>query len=170
MSTTEVLLVHGSPGSGKTTLAGAVAEQLRQADRAHAVIDLDELSIIYPAEKRPFSHRNLKAIWPNYTAVPNLKVMIPTVIADIADYQSLRDAIPAAKVIICELTAPESILKDRVTAREPNAYWQERLRNWVDIYHQRDESQKFGDFQVSTHDKSIEETAKEIIEKAGWND
>ncbi len=55
-------------------------------------------------------------------AVPDLKVIIPTVIADAADYQSLLDSMPADRVMICELTAPESILKDRVTAREPNAY------------------------------------------------
>ena len=169
MSTTQVLLLHGSPGSGKSTLAGAVAEQLRQAEEAHAVIDLDELNIIYPSQDRPFSRRNLKAIWPNYTIVPDLKVIIPTVIADTADYQSLLDAMPADRVMICELTAPESILKDRVAAREPNAYWQERLRKWVDVYHQRDESQTFGDFQVTTHDKSIDEAAKEAIEKAGWH-
>ena len=132
-------------------------------------IDLDELNIIYPSQDRPFSRRNLKAIWPNYTVVPDLKVIIPTVIADTADYQSLLDAMPADRVMICELTAPESILKDRVAAREPNAYWQERLRKWVDVYHQRDESQTFGDFQVTTHDKSIDEAAKEVIEKAGWH-
>jgi tRNA uridine 5-carbamoylmethylation protein Kti12 len=168
MNHTEVLLLHGSPGSGKSTLSVGISEQLRQADKAYAVIDLDELSIIYPPQDR-FAHRNLKMIWPNYTAVPNLKVIIPTVIADTANYQSLRDAIPAPKVMICELTAPKSILIDRVNAREPNAYWQERLRKWVDIYHQRDESQKFGDFQATTHDKSVDETAKEIIKKAGWD-
>ncbi|MDA0304147.1 MAG: hypothetical protein O3B45_07300 [Bacteroidetes bacterium] len=169
MSTAEVLILHGSPGSGKTTLAGGLAELMRQADQAHAVIDLDDLSLIYPSQGRPFSHRNLKVIWPNYTAVPNLKVIIPTVIADAADYQLLLDAIPAAKVMICELTAPKAILIDRVMDREPNAYWQERLRKWVDVYYQRDERQKFGDFLVSTHDKSVEEAAREIIIKAGWH-
>lgn len=169
MSTTQVLLLHGSPGSGKTTLAGAVGEQLRQTDQAHAVIDLDELNIIHPHPGRPFSRLNLKAIWPNYTAVPNLKVVIPTVIADTPDHQLLFDAMPASKIMICELTAPKSILYERVTVREPNAYWQARLRKWVDIYDQRDESQKFGDFQVTTHDKSIKEAATEIIKKVGWH-
>lgn len=168
MNHTEVLLLHGSPGSGKSTLSVAVSEQLRQAEKAYAVIDIDELNIIYPPQDR-FAHRNLKMIWPNYTAVPNIKVIIPTVIADTANYQSLLDAIPAAKIMICELMAPKSILIDRVTAREPNAYWKERLKKWVDIYDQRDESQKFGDFQVTTHDKSVEEAAREIIIKAGWD-
>lgn len=169
MRTTPVLILHGSPGSGKTTLSASVSEQLRQADQTHAVIDLDDLNLIHPAQGRSFSHQNLKAIWPNYTAVPQIKVMIPTVIADTTDYQSLQNAIPGANIMICELTAPKSILIDRVTAREPNAYWQNRLKKWVDIYHQRDASQKFGDFQVSTHEKSIAETATEIIQKAGWN-
>lgn len=145
----------------------AVSEQLRTADKAYAVIDLDDLSIIYPPQDR-FAHRNLKLIWPNYIAVPDIKVIIPTVIADAANYASLLDAMPADKVIICELMAPKSILIDRVTAREPNAYWKERLKKWVDIYSERDESQKYGDFEVTTHDKSTEETAKEIIQKAGW--
>lgn len=169
MNTTEVLILHGSPGSGKTTQGGAVSEILRQTDQARAFIEPEQLSIIHPNQERSFAHKNLKAIWPNYTAVPNLKVVIPTVIADTADYESLMDAIPAAKIMICELTAPKSILIDRVSAREPNAYWQDRLRNWVEVYHRRDASQKFGNFQVSTHNRSIDETAQEIIEQAGWH-
>ena len=169
MSNTEVLILHGSPGSGKTTLSGAVGEQLRQADVPHAVIEPEQLSLIHPNQGRAFAHKNLKAIWPNFTAVPNLNVVIPTVIADADDYQSLTDAVHNSKIMICELMAPKAILMDRVTAREPNAYWQDRLRNWVNIYSQRDASLKYGDFEVSTHNKTIEEAAKEVIEKAGWS-
>lgn len=168
MNNIEVLILHGSPGSGKSTLARAISEQLRQDDTIHAVIDLDELSLVHPSQHHSFSLRNLKAMWPNYTAIPELKVVIPTVIADMEEYQLILEAISAAKLTVCELSAPETVLKERVSAREPNEYWQERLRKWVDVYHQRDESQKFGDFQVITHDKSIEDTAQEIINRAGW--
>jgi len=164
----EVLILHGSPGSGKTTLAEAIAEQLREADQTNAVIDLDEISRVYPPQDHSFSRRGLKAIWSNYAAIPNLKVVIPTVIADAEDHRLLIDAMPATKVMICELSAPEPVLKERVSTREPNEYWQNRLRKWVDVYHKRDESQKFGDFQVTTHDKSVENTAQEIIGRAGW--
>jgi len=59
----------------------------------------------------------LQVIWPNYAAIPQLKVVIPSVIADEQEHEQLRAATPSARFLVCELTAPESVLKDRVTAR-----------------------------------------------------
>jgi predicted kinase len=165
----DVLVLHGSPGSGKTTLARAIAEYLRTADLAHAVIDLDELSIVYPSPDRSFARENLRAIWPNYAAIPQLKLVIPSVIANEEERGLLRAAVPGAKFAVCELTAPKAILKERVTAREPNEFWRSRLRDFVDLYHQRDDLGRIRDFQVSTHRKSVDEAAREAIGKAGWH-
>lgn len=169
MNDVEVLVLHGSPGSGKTTLARAIAELLRTAGRAHAVIDLDDLSLIYPDRGRSFARDNLRAIWPNYAAVLQLKVVIPSVIADEQERQQLRAAVPGARFSVCELVAPEAVLKDRVTAREPNEYWQQQLRDFVDLYHRRTDLAKIRDFQVQTHDRSTDEAARDVLEKAGWS-
>ena len=101
-------MLHGSPGSGKTTLSRAIAELLRAADRANAVIDLDDLSKIFPDPGRSFARDNLKAIWPNYAAVPQLKVVIPSVIADEHEREQLRAAVSGARFVVCELTAPKA--------------------------------------------------------------
>jgi predicted kinase len=170
VSDAEVLVLHGSPGSGKTTVARAISEILRVADMAHAVIDLDDLSILYPSPGRSFARDNLMAIWPNYAAVPRLKVVIPSVIADEPEREQLRAAVPGARFIVCELTAPEAVLKDRVTAREPNEHWQQLLRDFVDLYHRRTDLARIRDFQVQTHGRSVDETAMEIIELTGWNE
>lgn len=168
MNSVDVLVLHGSPGSGKTTLSRAIAESLRTAEMANAVIDLDDLCQVYPYPERSFARENLKAIWPNYAAIPNLKLVIPSVIADEEELRMLRAAVPGASFAVCELTAPEAVLKDRVTAREPNSYWQSKLRDFVDLYHRRSDLSKIRDFQVTTHGKSADEAAQEVIEKAGW--
>ncbi len=162
-------MLHGSPGSGKTTLALAVAELLRAADRPNAVIDLDDLSNIYPDPVRSFARDNLKAIWPNYAAFPKLKVVIPSVVADVQEREQLRAAVPGARFVVCELTAPEAVLKDRVTAREPNVFWQRRLRDFVELYHRRSDLTRIWDFQVETHGRPIDEAARDVVEKAGWS-
>jgi ABC-type lipoprotein export system ATPase subunit len=94
MSGVEVLVLHGSPGSGKTTLSRVVSEILRAADTPNAVIDLDDLSTIYPDQGRSFARDNLKAIWPSYVAVPHLRVLIPSVLADEQERDQLRAAVP----------------------------------------------------------------------------
>jgi hypothetical protein len=91
------------------------------------VIDLDDLSKVYPHPRHSFALENLQLIWPNYAAIPQLKVVIPTVIADEQEREQLRAATLGARFLVCELTAPQSVLKDRVTAREPNGFWRTRL-------------------------------------------
>lgn len=163
-------MLHGAPGSGKSTIARALFERLRMADKAVAVVDRDELGLVHPSQGYAFSLRNMKAIWPSYAAIDGLRALIPTVVVDVTDYHLLRDALPASRFIICELIAPKEVLKRRISVREPNAFWRSRLEEWVDIYYQRDASQKFGDFEVTTHDKSVDETAGEILARARWLD
>ena len=168
MNDVDVLVLHGSPGAGKTTLARAISELLREADLAHGVIDMDELSIVHPQPGRSFARENLKAIWPRYAAVPGLRLLLPSVIADEAELLLLRDALPGANLAVCELTAPEAVLKERVTAREPNEFWREGLRRWVDVFHARQDLHRIRDFLVSTHERSVEDAAREVVTKVGW--
>jgi shikimate kinase len=164
-----VLVLHGSPGSGKTTVSRAMAEQLRVADVTNAVIDLDDLCQVHPYPARSFARENLRAVWPNYALIPHLKLIIPGVIADEEELELLRATVPGATFTVCELTAPEAILKERVTARESNEYWQSLLRDYVDLYHTRGDLPKIRDFEVTTHDRTVDEAAQEVIEKAGWS-
>jgi predicted kinase len=168
MTAVDVLVLHGSPGSGKSTLARAIAEDLRVSGIPHGVIELDQLGLIDPYPAGWFAVSNLRAIWPNYAAVPNVKVIIDTVIADDDALGQLRDALPGSRIIVCELTAPIDVLKERVTAREPNEFWRTALRDLVDLHHRRTDLERIRDFLVSTDEKPIAEAAREVIEKAGW--
>ena len=56
-----------------------------------------------------------------------------------------------------------------MTAREPNEYWQGRLRDFVDLYYRRTDLTRIRDFQVETHGRSTDDAAREVVEKAGWS-
>jgi hypothetical protein len=58
---------------------------------------------------------------------------------------------------------------DRVRAREPDGFWRTRLREFVDLYHRRTDLPRIRDFQVNTDCCSVDEAARQVVEKAGWD-
>lgn len=168
MNDTELLVLNGSPGSGKSSVANAIAEHLRQSGIAHALIEFDELGRVYPEPAIPVGWANLRAMWPNYLAIPNLKVILPVCIGSNQELEDLQNAAPCKKCTIVDLVAEELVLKARVTNREPNEYWRVKLRGLVDKHVGKNFAVKLGDFRIRTDDKSIEDTAREIIGYLGW--
>jgi predicted kinase len=165
----EVLALHGSPGAGKSTLAQALALALGQANMPWGVIDMDELSLIHPYPGRSFPRDNLRAIWPNYVAaVPGIKLIVPTVFADEQEVELLRAVLPGARLIICEVTAPIEVLKQRVTEREPTEEMAVGLRKWIDRYHARSDHERIRHFQVATHPATVDEAARKTLQLANW--
>ena len=165
----DVLALHGSPGAGKSTLARAVALTLARADIPWGVIDMDELSLIHPYPGRSFPRDNLRVIWPNYVAaVPDIKLIIPTVFADEREVELLRAVLPGVRLTICELTAPLEVLKRRVTEREPTEEMAVGLRKWVDLYHARSDHDRIRHFQVTTYPATVAQSVHEICQLAAW--
>lgn len=166
----DVLALHGSPGSGKSTLARALSEALWAADLAHGVIDLDDISIVHPYPGRWFPRANLRAMWPHYVDVaPEMRVIIPTVFADEGEVDELRSVTPGARLMVCELTAPIEVLKQRVTEREPVEHSRVSLRRWIDLYHARTDHERIRDFRVSTHPAPVADSVHEILRLTGWS-
>ncbi|WP_156225099.1 hypothetical protein [Pseudactinotalea suaedae] len=131
---------------------------------------MDELELVHPHPGRSFSRENLRAIWPNYVAAhPDIKLIIPTVLADEQEVDLLRAAVPGADLIICETTAPIAVLKERVTEREPTDEWAAALRTWIDVYHARSDLERIRHFQVVTHPATVTESVAEILERTGWS-
>jgi tRNA uridine 5-carbamoylmethylation protein Kti12 len=168
MSRADIVVLHGPPGSGKTTVANAMTEILRQSDIPHLVLEVDELERIYPQDDPFLKWRILASMWPNYRPRGELKVILPVLIDTAEDLRQLRAAVPARSVTICELSAPETILNDRVTAREPNEFWRSKLRGLVAKYAERGAGQQFGDFRVRTDARSARNAAEEILEQLDW--
>lgn len=105
----------------------------------------------------------------NFSKIKGLnKFIIPIAIDSQEILDQLKKCAAYAKWIICELVADKEVLLKRVAAREPNEYWREKLRTLVNNYEDRPANTKFGEFRIKTDIKSLEETAKEIIQKINW--
>lgn len=170
MDQIEILVLNGSPGSGKTATANAISDLLIEDNIPHAVIDFDELGRIYPESNHVISWQNLTSVCANYSKISNLnKLIIPVAIDSEEILNQLKQCASGAKWIICELFADRETLLKRVAEREPNEYWREKLRTLVNNYADRSEDTKFGEIKIKTDSMSIDEVAKEVIKEVGWN-
>ncbi len=170
MNKLEILVINGPPGSGKTTTANEISEQLREKEVPHAILDVDELARIYPeTNDSDVKWEAVRLLWPNYQKLTPLKVILPVLLDTKEDVDKLKAATPCHDFIICELVANKDLLKQRIKEREPNEFWQRKISKLVDRYDALPNEQRFGDFQVHTDNQTALEAASEILIRLGWN-
>lgn len=162
-----VLLITGTVGVGKTSIADEVYEILRAKNDPAALINIDELgyAVPYPDNDRlntKLQLKNLSAIWPNYAELGVESLIIPCVIENENDVEGFRNVIPSSDIYIIRLTAPLSTIEDRIKGRLMGGSldWHlKRARQLEKIF----ELQSFEDILISNEAKTIAEVADEII-------
>lgn len=135
---TRVLVINGTMGAGKTTIAAAVHDVLTERGAHSAFLDADYLC---EAEPRPASDPflqgllfdNLAAVAPNYRRRGFGLIVIPRVVEDASDRDRYAHTFAsgdagAAEVSIVRVDAPEDVRLARLDAREPEGQWQEFAR------------------------------------------
>ncbi|WP_297083509.1 GNAT family N-acetyltransferase [uncultured Demequina sp.] len=176
---TRVLVVNGTMGAGKTTIAAAAHDVLTQRGAHSAYVDADSLC---QAEPRPASdpfHQgllfdNLASIAPHYRERGFGCLIIPRVVEDADDRERYARAFAAteagpAQVVIIRVDAPEQVRLDRLSAREPEGEWE-------DFAHARSveldavlSSLDLDDAVVdNAGDRDRVVVAAELLDRAGW--
>ena len=166
-----LMVISGSMGSGKTTLLSEVSDLLKEADVAHAAIDLDWLSQMHPSQGQHgerLMFANLAAVWPIYVAAGAERLVVARVVEDRSELQQYRNAVPGAELVVCRLTCPIETMQDRVRIREPGMIQAEavaRARVLAEIL----ERTLAEDFTVDNGEgRSITDVAREVLSRAGW--
>jgi len=167
MNKIDLLILHGPPGAGKSSIAKAIAADLRKAEITHTVIELDDLARIYPLELLHLMYDNLAAIWPNYEKIGDVKIIIPTYLQK-GEFEIVRAAAPAKRLTLCEVSVPQKELLSRITKREIDKAVQARLANYIDAYRENRAEDEYVDLCVVNHGKELQEVAKEITHALGW--
>jgi hypothetical protein len=167
MNNIELLILHGPPAAGKSSLAKAMHELLRTRDIQNAIVDLDYLANIHPLKHIGIQYRNLAAVWPNYATLGEIKIILPTYLQP-GDLEAITTAAPANRTIVCEVTAPTAALEARISSREPNEFQRNRH---LEILHEYPATSPYADkidFKVLNHDTPLEAIALEVLQKTGW--
>jgi hypothetical protein len=164
---TEVLLIGGRSGVGKSTVAFETSVQLAVLGTKHAVIEGDSLDLAHPHPPPGFAAKNLAALWRNYREL-GYRRLIYTNTNSVISTDTLLPALgdnPRAVAVL--LTATDATVHQRLAAREIGSALDAHLDRsraaatrlsaappWV--------------IRLSTDDRTTVSLARELIRLAGW--
>jgi Mrp family chromosome partitioning ATPase len=129
----EVLLITGAAGVGKSSVSWEVSEELKRRGLAHAVIDTDELDRVWPLElhdtrRRRLNIANLTAWWEQYRELGISRLVLVGVFVKLTDaIDWIGVAIPDADIRAVRLVASPRELGRRVEQREVGSAQDEQV-------------------------------------------
>lgn len=170
-----VLLITGTVGVGKTTVAEAVGDILVGLGVPHAVIDLDELRRCWPP---PAGDRfndtveltNLRSVAANYRAAGALRLVLAGVVERRSQRQDYERAVGCA-VQVVRLRADPAVLAERLRERhrgDPGGLgWHlARAPQLSAIL----EEAVVADVEVETTGQSVGKIASDVLAAASWEE
>lgn len=167
-----LLLITGTVGVGKSSVADEVFEILKAQSKPVALINLDEFGYAYPTPQGdPFHMRlrlkNLAAVWPNYQEAGVKALIIPYVIAGRESIERFHESIPNADIFVVRLDAPQAVLEERIRNRPMGGGEEWHIKRAAELTAILERA-GVEDIMVDTEHKTITEVAREIITK--WPD
>ena len=165
----QALLIAGRSGVGKTTVSYEVSELLRRHDTAHALIDGDNLDMVYPAvDGSALAEANLAAIWRNYAALGHFRLIYVNTVSVLASDMIRRVLGGEVAITGVLLTAGDAAIRDRLGQREIGSTLAIHLERSARAAHHLEATASDDVHRVTTDGRSIAGIAAEIVKLAGW--
>lgn len=166
------LLLTGTVGVGKTSVAEEISTILYEIDVPHACIDLDWLCQLYPAaahdpHNQALMFANLAAVWENFRRRAPRYLVLARVLESRAELRRYQEAIPEAAITVVRVVASEATIQQRLRQREVGSFFDplwKRSRELEKIL----DSAGADDFRVSNDGRPLRQVAKEVLERVDW--
>ncbi len=168
-----VLLITGPVGVGKTAVLSEITELLEAAGVPFAAVDLDNLSWCYPTLpsddrfRSGLTFKNLAAVWRNFRVAGAERLAVARVVEARSELGLYHEAVPAAEITVVRLRASDAELQERVArlgigiGRDWHAARATELAGIMD-------RARVEDLLFETDGRSVNEIAREILERTGW--
>ena len=171
---TRVLVVNGSVGAGKTTVAEVVADLLRERGVPYAWIDVDALRRAYPtADDDPFGQAvaldHLGAMAGVLRRRGYRHVVLAEVIERPADRELYERAFDGAELAVVRLDASEPTRLARLAAREPDPWREWHLARTVELAAILHNAGVDDAVVPNEGDRPLRAVAADVLTAAGWD-
>ena len=132
MGAADAILLTGTVGAGKTTVLTEIGELLDAAQEPYALVDLDWLAWIRPAEGSGATVtgvlcENLRHVATTFRSVDIRRIAVARAISDPGEVEAIRVALGADRLTVVRLTATPGAIELRLRTRDRGAQLTEHL-------------------------------------------
>jgi hypothetical protein len=175
MDHTEVLLIGGRAGVGKTTVGWEVSALLRAAAVPHAVIDGDFMGQVHPApegdpHRSEITESNLTAVWANYTQRGYRRLIYTNTLSVLPEATGMfeRALGPGVRIVRVLLTASDATARDRLVRRELGSELDQELAGSARKAWLLDQRAAAETVRVETDGRTVVDIAREVVAATDW--
>lgn len=167
----ELLLIGGRSGVGKSSTGYELVHQLTQARIRHALIEGDTLDEAWPP---PWEHhlaeRNLAAMWANYTALGYSRLIYTNTASVRSDViGTLVEAMGDDPIVVAVLlTADDATARSRLGGREIGSALDLQVARSNAAAVELESLAPAWVHRVCTDGRSVVEVAREVLGLTGW--
>ncbi|UYG17506.1 AAA family ATPase [Brachybacterium huguangmaarense] len=166
---TDVIILGGRSGVGKTSVAAEASRILARADIRHAVIEGDNLDQAHPEPWRQgidLAERNLAAMWANYRAIGYSRLIFTNTVS-VLEIPTLAVTLGTdLRPFGVLLTASDETAAQRLGQREIGSALDEHIERSRQAVARLDAESTA--HRVHTDGRSVSDIAREILSVAGW--
>ena len=173
----QLMLIGGRSGSGKTTVAYEVSARLQELGVAHCHVEGDNLDAAYPKplgdpHGTRLTEANLAALWRNYRAIGQHRLIYVNT-ASVLEPQLFIRAMGAGvtgevDLVAFELTARDESVAARLAARERGSTLAQHLERSQHMAQVLAREAPPATLRISTDDRDVTSVAAELIDVSGW--